>query len=57
MSRPEGAEGGQGGDVHGELAEGHGLLVTLEFGDVFGDAIEDTARHGDFHVVVLEEDF
>ena len=51
------AEDGQRGDVHGEFAERHGLVVTLEVGIVFGDALEDAAGHGDFDVVVLEEEF
>jgi hypothetical protein len=51
------AEEGQGGDVHGELAERHGFFMTLEVGLVFGDAREDFAGHCHFDVVVLEEEF
>jgi hypothetical protein len=31
--------------------------MTLVVGIAFGDALEDAAGHGDFDVVVLEEEF
>ncbi len=43
--------------MHGEFAEGHGFVVTLEVVLAFGDALEGAAGVGDFDVVVLEEDF
>jgi hypothetical protein len=54
------AEERDGGAVHGEASEGHGLLVRLpvDYGvDVIGDACEGTAVVFDFLVEVEEEDF
>ena len=54
------AEERDGGAVHGEAAEGHGLLVRLPGGcgvDVVGDAREGAAVVFDFFVEVEEEDF
>lgn len=50
------AEHEDGGAVHGEFAERHGLVVTLPVVLAFGDAFERAAGVGDFGVVVLEED-
>lgn len=47
----------QGGDVHGETAHGHGLVVTLVVGLFVGDALEGAASAGHFSVEVFEEKF
>jgi hypothetical protein len=43
--------------MHGEFAEGHGFVVTLEIVLAFGDALEGAASVGDLDVVVLQEEF
>ena len=52
-----GAESTKGGDVDGEVAHGHGLVVTLEGGVAFGDALEGGASALHLSVEVLQEDF
>ena len=43
--------------MDGEASHGHGFVVGLPVGLVFGDALEDAAGVLDFGVVIEEEDF